>query len=561
MPGLIGFTDKHHKYDGKMLLNMRCLLKHFDSYVDDDLYFDESIYASRTHLGIIDQGKQPYISDNRFLSWMEGEFYNQEELRVKYNVTSKTDNELFSKIYNLTKSFDFLRDIDGYYVATLYDKNENKLYLITDRFGFKPLYWGMINGNLVWSSELKGFLGHIDFKPSIDSQAVKEFFDMGYLLENRTWFKGIEFLPPASVLMIDLKESKTEIRNYWSWTEIKPLKKGVDEREIAEELGRLFIQSVHKRVNNNERIGLTLSSGLDSRAILAAVPEDYNPLHCFTFGQEGCDDIRVARKAGQIRGVRHHFFKLNSNNWLMPRVEGVWKSDGAFNLLHMHEIGFADKYGLSVDFILDGFWGDSSLGGTNVTKNPDKSEEYMARNSGRRFINQALVLIEAWRSIRKPFASNDLINFIFSMSDSLRGHSYIYKKMLLKTFPDYYKKIPWQKTGCPISYSNFHVLLIKLKNRILNEFKREYQRFGFNFNELKNYHNYPEWIRQEPAKSFFEKALLSKDAIYPEYIDKNKVHTYFKDHIERKANCHNELCLALTFELWLQQVFEGRFRE
>jgi asparagine synthase (glutamine-hydrolysing) len=48
--------------------------------------------------------------------------------------------------------------------------------------------------------------------------------------------------------------------------------------------------------------------------------------------------------------------------------------------------------------------------------------------------------------------------------------------------------------------------------------------------------------------------------IYPEYIDKNKVHAYFKNHIERKANCHNELCLALTFELWLQQVFEGRFR-
>ena len=103
MPGLIGFTDKHHKYDGKMLLNMRCRLKHFDSYVDEDLYFDENIYASRTHLGIIDQGRQPYISDNRFLSWMEGEFYNQEELSVKYNITSKTDNELFSKIYNLTR--------------------------------------------------------------------------------------------------------------------------------------------------------------------------------------------------------------------------------------------------------------------------------------------------------------------------------------------------------------------------------------------------------------------------------------------------------------------------
>jgi hypothetical protein len=55
--------------------------------------------------------------------------------------------------------------------------------------------------------------------------------------------------------------------------------------------------------------------------------------------------------------------------------------------------------------------------------------------------------------------------------------------------------------------------------------------------------------------------LFSKDAIYPEYIDKNNVNAYIRNHMEKKANYHNELCLALTFELWLQQLFHGKFRE
>ena len=61
MPGLAGFTDIHHKYSSDMLLNMRGLLKHFDSYVDEKLYSDENIYASRTHLGRYNRSRQTAI--------------------------------------------------------------------------------------------------------------------------------------------------------------------------------------------------------------------------------------------------------------------------------------------------------------------------------------------------------------------------------------------------------------------------------------------------------------------------------------------------------------------
>ncbi len=589
MPGLIGFTDIHHKHNEDMLLNIRDLLKHFDSYIDEDLYSDKCIYASRTHLGVINQCKQPYISNNQFLSWIEGEFYNQKELKSMYNVESETDNELLANIYNSTRSFKFLRDIDGCYTAVLYEKKENKVYLITDRYGFKPLYWGTIQDDLMWSSELKGFLGNKDFKPVLDCQAIEEFFDIGYLLENRTWFEGIELVPPASILTFDLKKSKVGIEHYWSWNEINPMKGAIDERELIEELGRLFKQSVRKRVNNNERIGIALSGGLDSRAILAAVPEDYKPLHTFTFGQEGCDDIKIARKVSKIKGAQYHALELNSNNWLMPRTNGVWKSDGLLNLLHMHGIEFYDEYKSCTDFNLDGFAGDLVLGGSylrkcsldkkihssmvkNVTHSQmaisnfntwymiDKTDPYFINNRVRRFTNSGLLSITKLIEVRIPFWDNKLIDFVYTIPDLLRYNSYIYNKMLLSTFSQYYYNIPWQKTGYPISYSELRGRIVRLKKRVNNKVRRESQRFGFKYTDLKSFTDYPEWIRAQPARAFFEKLLLSKKALYPQFIDERRILHYLTDHMKRQKNYHNELCLVLTFELWLQQVFEGKYR-
>ncbi len=559
MPGLVGFTDIHHKYGKNMLLNMRSLLKHFDSYADEKLYSDENIYASRTHLGIINQGRQPYACGEKIFSWMEGEFYNQNELKAKYNVISATDNELLLNIYRSTRSFEFLKDIVGYYAAVVYDKKENKVYLITDRYGFKPLYWGLINGDLVWSSELKGFLGHADFRPVIDREAVEDFFDIGYLLEDRTWFEGVELVPPAFVLSFDLKKSTAKIKHYWSWSEIKPIKELIDEREIVEELGRLFKRSVYRRVNKYERIGITLSGGLDSRAILAAVPEDYEPLHTFSFGQKGCDDIKIARMVSEIKGAKHHVLQINSNNWLMPRINGVWKSDASFNFLHMHGMEFHDEYKSYIDFNLNGFLGDAILGGSYIAE--DQCVKYKIENRGRRFINQALLLGESWLIHRRPFIDNDLTCFTLTIPETLRRNSYIYNKMLVSTFPEYYNNIPWQETGCPISYSERLIKLLSFKNRLVSKLKRESQRFRFNFKYTKNYTDYPAWIRQQPARPFFENLLLNKNALYPEYIDRNKIHGYIRDHMDLKANYHDELCLVLTFELWLQQVFERKYRD
>jgi asparagine synthase (glutamine-hydrolysing) len=589
MPGLVGFTDKQREYHVDMLEKMRMLLKHSDDYMDDELYSNLIVYGSRTHLGIIDQGKQPYVCNNQIVSWMTGELYNQDELKSKYHVPSTNDNELLANCYSVCRSFFFLKDIDGHYASVIYDKKNNEVHLITDRYGFKRLYWGRIGNDLIWSSELKGFIGHSQFRPVIDQQAVQEFFNVGYQLENRTWFESIELVPPGAVLTFDVERTNINIFRYWSWHEILPFSGHIDERAVIEELARLFQQSVLDRANNNERIGITLSGGLDSRAILAAMPDDYKPLHAFTFGKKGCDDIRFASKAAKVKGAVHHIYELNRKQWILPRVGNVWFSDGSFSLLDMHGLEFLEAYKLITDFQMDGLAGDLVLGGSylryshldrkidseiikNITgaeidnKYEDtwyminKTDPYFINNRVRRFTSSYLMATSRKIEVRYPFWSNGLIDFVYSLPDTLRYKSYIYKKMLLYAFPKYYENIPWQKTGYPIRYSGLLGQLASSNKRLINKVRRESQRLGFKYTDTKSYTDYPEWIRTEPGKSFFQKVLSSKNAIYPQFIDEDRVRRYLRKHLERQKHYHIELCLALTFELWLQQVFEGKYR-
>ncbi len=586
MSGLVGFTDKQNRYGEKMLRGMRGQLRHFDSYVDDELFSDNDngVYGSRTHLGFIDQGRQPFAKNGGIISWLEGEFYNQNELRAKYNVDGKNDNELLAGIYHSTGTFDFLRDVDGYFVAVVYEKKIGKLRLITDRYGFKPLRWTVIEGDLVWASELKGFLVHEGFQPVIDREAVNEFVDVGYLMEDRTWFEGVEWVPPASVLTFDRTTAKVDVHAYWSWHAIKSIEGPIDEKQITEELGRLFRRSVQRRLKDNERVGMQLSGGLDSRAILAAVPEKHHPLHIFTFGREGCDDARIAKTASKVKSDEHHAVLLDVQNWLRSRFQGIWVTDGNMNLLHMHATSMhsASEY---MDICLNGLAGDVVLGGSYLKEvhlddfisseivrkmtqcrnkvgnfkkwySIRKTDPYVCNNRVRRFTNAGTILLAQKVEHRHPFFDNGLIELVYSFSDNLRFGSSIYKKMLLSEFPEYYRNIPWQKTGYPISYPDGQVKMLKFKDRIRNKIGRMLGR-GKDF---KNYTDYSAWLRREPARSVFEKHLKGPDRLYVEYISVTEVESRFDAHMNGED--HSDiLCRYLTFEIWLQQIFNGKYRD
>jgi asparagine synthase (glutamine-hydrolysing) len=303
---------------------------------------------------------QPYISPDLAV-WLDGEIYDFGEAAREINL-SETAAAMFATLYR-RHGLTFLGCIDGIYAAVIYDRSAKELHLVTDRYGLRRLYiWK--GSKLAWSSALKCFLPHSDFSPEIDPAAVDDFIDLGYMTEQRTWFKDVSLLPSGSVLTWDVLRNSGRQTRYWWWDKIKSLAGRLDENEVADELGNLFVRAVEKRVRPGERIGVELSGGLDSRAVLAAIPDYGGVLNTVTFGIDGCADRVIAARAAAVRGAANHGFSLNANNWLLPRFKGVWLSEGQTSLLHMHGLEAAALESELFDIALNGFLGDVVLGGS-----------------------------------------------------------------------------------------------------------------------------------------------------------------------------------------------------
>ncbi|MCB0171421.1 MAG: hypothetical protein KDJ52_14305 [Anaerolineae bacterium] len=601
MPGLVGFTGAFSSVSEtkRVLQEMQQLITHQDYYKLDDLFCDFRVCATRSHTNIIQNQPQPYQKSGLYV-WLDGEFYNQTELCSQTSWELPSDPAILLSLFRQGNDFSSLKKIDGVYSAVIYDSTQQKIYLISDRYGLRPLCWTVCQGSLAWSSEVKAMLVLPSFEPKIDPLAVDQFFSIGQLLENRTWFDDVTLLSSGSILTWDLRESSYVIENYWSWSDIKALPGQVNETEAAEELGRLFMNAVKRRCHSNERIGLMLSGGLDSRAILAAIPEQQNHIHTITFGEAGCDDIRFAAMAAAIKSTNHHTYDLHIDNWLDLRPEGVWLTDGHLNLLHMHGLKPAIAARGLYDINLHSLAGDLIFGGSylvpaflnarpidvvdkiynkirsNTCLFPQDSlfeyvrqvvsqysftDAFFLQNRVRRFTLNGPIMSEAVSFFdRKPTYDNDLLEFCYSLPDDLRYQSRLYNKMLLKFFPDYFEKIPWQKTGVPISWSDSAQKVFQLSRKVKRKFLRAMKPFGYNHNSKTSYTNYPLWIRQEPARTFFKETLISNSAaIYPNYISKEHVQGDWKDHLNGE-NHADSLCRYLTFEIWLQQVFNGNYR-
>jgi len=536
---------------------MQDFITHDSSYTRDKLFYDGMVCGTRSHTNIIQVQPQPFQKDGIYI-WLDGEFYNRVEVSQHRKIAPRTDLELLWQIYRQDHELSPLEQIDGIYAAVIYDSVEQKVKLLSDRYGLRHLYWAVCQGSLVWSSEAKAMLAFPYFEPVIDQQTLKNFFEIGYLLGDGTWFEGVELLPSGTILTWDIRKGTLSRRRYWWWDSIKQQSGKIDLEETAEELGRLFLRAVRRR-SHGHRLGLMLSGGLDSRAILAAIPEQEYPISALTFGRPGAIDIQIASAAAKVKGAAHHIVEINEHNWLLPRVAGVWWTDGQLNLQHMHGIGTLQMARSVMDITLSGFLGDATVGGSYM-RNRKSNEIELIDNRGRRFIILGPKTAQTYLHARLPFFDNDFLSFALSIPRELRKRSYIYNRMLLKFFPEYFKAIPWERTGVPISWPETivrsNLLVRKWKDRLLHVSNR----FGLRHSNPFTYTDYSNWLRSDPAYSFVSSTLDQPKALYPEYISRGQVinkwqrHLGGEDHIE-------DLCRYMTFEIWLQQVFAGKFRD
>jgi asparagine synthase (glutamine-hydrolysing) len=242
---------------------------------------------------------QPHIAADLAV-WIDGEIYDFGTLAGKINIPENVTVTV-AALYR-RHGLEFFKTTDGVFAAVIYDRERMELNLVTDRYGLRRLYvWK--GRNLVWASALRTFLVMPEFAPKVDPEALNDFMDLGYITEDRTWLSAVTLLPSGSIFTWDIRAHRGKEARYWRWDEIKLLSGRVDEDEIADELGDLFVRAVERRVRTGERVGSELSGALDSRAIVAALPKSDYVVHTLTVGQDGCADRLIAARAAAAAGV------------------------------------------------------------------------------------------------------------------------------------------------------------------------------------------------------------------------------------------------------------------
>lgn len=597
MPGLIGLTIAGRRpLDAvSVVARMRRLVTHPRYNVADPVVNDGLVCAARSHTGRGRGPAQPAAAGGR-RAWLDGEIINAVELAPALGAAADdaclilelTAAAGAAGVAGSRHGATALAGADGAFCAVVSDPAAGAVKLISDRFGLRPLYWTVQDGRLLWSSNLGGFLGYPWFTARLDARAIDEFMTCGHLIGARTLFAGVELLEPGTVLTFTVADAAVTQDRYWEWGGIRPVG-AMRINDAADELGRLLSHAVAERARPEERVAVSLSGGLDSRAILAAIPPRGGPLPAVTFGRPGCVDIAIAQRVAALKGARHEVVPITSDTWLAPRFEGVWWTDGQFNLLGMHGMEAAEVYRDVCDVHLDGYGGDFGLGGmymgdpsTYDRFSPDlvakrmkcdlsflgdlsawersgRSDYYLLQNRARRMNNAGTRFMQVLVEERKPFLANAVVEFAFGLPDALRARGLLYRRMLLRTFPAYYRRIPWANMGVPISWPRGIRRAGKLVQRIGCQHDGRMRALGIPGRPYAGYTDYVTWLRTEPARGVIDALLRGSEALYPQYMSRDSVLRLWDEHLAGADHAF-EIGRRITMEIWLQQVYTGRYR-
>lgn len=258
----------------------------------EGFYVDGPIGLGHRRLAIIDlspSGHQPMMTtDGNYVLIYNGEMYNFQEIRLEleahgHQFHSRTDSEVVLHAY-IQWGARCLDRFNGMFAFVIWDKTRKELFLARDRFGVKPLYYGLFGNTFLFGSEVKAMLQHPACSVNLDKGALLEYFTFQNIFTSRTFFTNVNLLPAGTFLRLCLEQFEIQTpTRYWDYyfSESKTLR---DEREYIEELDRLLQQAIVRQLISDVDVGAYLSGGMDSGTITAVAATQLPYLKSFTCG-------------------------------------------------------------------------------------------------------------------------------------------------------------------------------------------------------------------------------------------------------------------------------------
>jgi asparagine synthase (glutamine-hydrolysing) len=280
----------------------------------------DGVALGMRRLAIIDliTGEQPAFNEDETVAVvLNGEIYNYRELRADLETRghvfrSASDTEVLPHLYE-EYGPDMVRHLNGMFAFALWDESRRRLFIARDRFGEKPLYWGIFDRTLLFASEPKVLLAHPSVRPDLNVNALRQYLSFDYVPAPLSIYEGISKLPAAHTLT--LEDGHIEVQPYWrlSYKKREPVPSVA---EAADQLRVLLEDSVRLRLVSDVPLGVLLSGGIDSSVVTAmAVRASSETVKTFSisFAESSFDESEYARRVAEYLGTDHHEERFNSS--------------------------------------------------------------------------------------------------------------------------------------------------------------------------------------------------------------------------------------------------------
>jgi asparagine synthase (glutamine-hydrolysing) len=582
-------------------------LKHEDFQLVDQ-YYSEHFAGARIHLGIFNPAKQPLFSKDRSVCVMvDGKIYGH---------TEKGDPEYCLESYE-RYGISFIPRLNGNFVLLIHDFGNNRTIVANDRFAFRVHYYAINNGVLTIAPEPKAILQDRSFKKEIDDYGLTGFLSFGDFFGDRTLFRGIHTIEPASILTFD--GDTVSVERYWRYS-YRPDYSKTDER-LVEELVERFKHAVRIRTKDPLRYSVTLSGGLDSRTVLSTVVSETNsPVGAVTWGNPECNEVKIAKRVTEQLGVRNHtIIDITPELVLKYAAKEVSLTDGHSYIGEGYVYPVIKEAKKTTDVIIDGFALDLTLGGGYLTqdivhfKGTDflnlllsskpyvryfyandglrllltpsyyekvkdiphslfkaeydklQSKEYgnrceeFAINVHVAYTQVGDITARNFVEVTHPTADNDLIDLLLTIPPEKRLHHGIYRKFLKRIAPAI-ARIPYNKTmvrpDLPIFLWNIFSKYNTGKAITRNKIRR-YTKGKLCLQERRSYVNFFQWFQTDRNWQTFFEGLIENPP-KNELFNNSYVHDLLREQISGERNNVGKLLYITTIYIFLRDIFADK---
>jgi asparagine synthase (glutamine-hydrolysing) len=598
MPGIVGLITKIPRERAEQELQRMVTAIRHESFYETGTWVDESLgvyvgWAARK--GSFSDGMPLRNERGDVILVFSGEEYPEpgtcSRLKQQGHAFEATGPSYLVHLYEEDPAFPV--GLNGRFHGLLADRTHKTATLFNDRYGMHRIYYHESKEAFYFAAEAKAILAIRAELRRADSRGLGELIACGCVLENRTVFDGIHVLPPGSAWVF--RNGSLELKgNYFQpreWEQQEQL----DPETFYQELRDVFSRILPRHFAGAEKIGISLTGGLDSRMIMAWQKSPPGSLPCYSFGgtYRDCQDVVIARRVAKACGQTHQVIPVAEEfltRFAHYAERTVYLTDGCVEVTHSPDLLVNERARQIAPARMTGNYGGEVLRRVRAFKagsplaglfRPDIEPYFeqakvmygkliQAHPLSFAVFRQApwhhhglLSLEETQVALRSPFLDNELVKTVFRAPDSACRDIQVSLRLIADGNPTL------NKIRTDRGLAGNHNSLVSVWNRAFFEFtyKAEYAydygmpqwvakadhllsslRLERLFLGRQKFYHFRVWYRDQ-LSTYVREILLDPRTLSRPYLNPKKVEEVVQDHLQGGRNYTTEIHKLLTLEL------------